>query len=1028
MISLVSFFLLFSFCNIAAVSAAVFSNETDRQALFAFKDLITGDPVTSPFLSSWNDSLPLCEWRGVTCGRQHRRVVVLDLRSQGLDGSISPSIGNLTFLRSIYLQDNHLQGKIPQEVSHLFRLRQLILNNNTVQGEIPAYLSNCSDLRVIDFSLNDLVGKIPPLFGSLSKLTSLYLFANNLIGGIPPSLGNLTFLQQFSLGTNNLHGTIPDSIGHLTNLQFFGIGLNNISGTVPPSLYNISSLKDIYIPENHLTGSLPLDIGLTLPNLHVISVGGNHFTGPFPISLSNASRMRILDLSVSGLSGPVPVDLGRKMKDLWWINLGANSLGTGAESDLSFVDSLTNCTKLQRLALYENGFGGVLPKSIGNLSIQLRWFAVEDNQLVGTIPVGISSLVNLALLGLQFNHLSGPIPFEIGKLSNLHILGFSGNKFSGLIPTSFENLTQIFELYLAGNNLTGSIPSSIKNIKGLQVLDLSYNRFIGSIPKTIGVFYSLSSISLGNNSLNGLLPLELGSLKNLEELDVSENKFSGKIPTTLGECLKLERLYLEGNMLQGTIPTSFSLMKGIVDLDLSRNNLSGQIPIGLERLPYLENFNLSFNDLEGEVPSQGVFINSSGISLVGNAKLCGGIPRLHLPACPSQKSMKNRNPHGLKIIVTIASVGLCMILTLLLIVLYCKRKQKKKSPTESCEGDRFLRVSYGELFKATEGFSSSNLIGAGSFSTVYKGVLPPQEKIVAVKVLDIERLGASKSFFAECEALRKTRHRNLLKIITACSSVNFEGNDFKALVFEYMPNGSLEQWLHPSENAASQERNLNLTKRLKIAIDVATALEYLHNDCETPIVHCDLKPCNVLLDEDMIAHVGDFGLARFLTINTNHIGGETSSIAIKGSIGYVAPEYGVGAHVSTQGDIYSYGILLLEMVTGKKPTNEMFINGLSLHNFCKMALPERMVEIVDSRIILEQPNDTINTNKMIECLSSVVKIGVACSVESPGERMNINDVVVELNAIIELFLGTGIHDEKRVKMRLAGERTSQLRH
>ncbi|CAL5429106.1 unnamed protein product [Camellia sinensis] len=110
-----------------------------------------------------------------------------------------------------------------------------------------------------------------------------------------------------------------------------------------------------------------------------------------------------------------------------------------------------------------------------------------------------------------------------------------------------------------------------------------------------------------------------------------------------------------------------------------------------------------------------------------------------------------------------------MILTLLLIVLYCKRKQKKKSPTESCEGDRFLRVSYGELFKATEGFSSSNLIGAGSFSTVYKGVLPPQEKVVAVKVLDIERLGASKSFFAECEALRKTRHRNLLKIITACS-------------------------------------------------------------------------------------------------------------------------------------------------------------------------------------------------------------------------------------------------------------------
>ncbi|XP_058185896.1 probable LRR receptor-like serine/threonine-protein kinase At3g47570 [Rhododendron vialii] len=183
--------------------------------------------------------------------------------------------------------------------------------------------------------------------------------------------------------------------------------------------------------------------------------------------------------------------------------------------------------------------------------------------------------------------------------------------------------------------------------------------------------------------------------------------------------------------------------------------------------------------------------------------------------------------------------------------------------------------------KATDGFTSSNLIGVGSFGTLYKGILSDGEKPISIKVLNLEQIGSSKSFVTECEALRKTRHGNVLKIITACSSVNHAGDDFKALVFEYMANGSLEDWLHSREDTSHQERNLSLSQWLNIAINVACALEYLHQHCETPIVHCDLKPANVLINEDMTAHVGDFGLAKFLTVNSsNSDGGQTNSLSI----------------------------------------------------------------------------------------------------------------------------------------------------
>ncbi|GJZ02841.1 leucine-rich repeat protein [Tanacetum coccineum] len=264
-------------------------------------------------------------------------------------------------------------------------------------------------------------------------------------------------------------------------------------------------------------------------------------------------------------------------------------------------------------------------------------------------------------------------------------------------------------------------------------------------------------------------------------------------------------------------------------------------------------------------------------------------------------------------------------------------------------------------------------------------------------LLTITKMGF-KSFFAECEAWRNIRHRNLLKIITSCSSVDFQGNDFKALVYEFMPNGSVHDWLHSSANTSK----LNLLQRINILREVATALDYLQNRCQTTVVHGNLKPSNILLDDDMVAHVGDFGLARLLGADLN----QSSSTGVKGTIGYAPPEYGIGSEMTSSGDVYSFGILLLEVMTGKKPTDNMFSEGLSLHKFASMALPDHVTDVIDYDAIVLQSTEA-NAKKVEECLVAIIKIGVSCSMDSPPQRKKIEIVVNEFQNIIDKRLARG---------------------
>ncbi|XP_030963672.1 probable LRR receptor-like serine/threonine-protein kinase At3g47570 [Quercus lobata] len=331
-------------------------------------------------------------------------------------------------------------------------------------------------------------------------------------------------------------------------------------------------------------------------------------------------------------------------------------------------------------------------------------------------------------------------------LTSLHV---NGNNFGGELPKCIGNLsTTLILLFLDDNVLSGKIPIEMGNLINLEELHMWQNNLSGNIPSEIGMLQKLQFLALNNNNFYGKIPSKIGKLQKLQLLAFNTNNFYGNIPSSvgnltfltysLGSCVKLEYLYMESNLFQGTIPPSFESLRGLQLLDLSNNNLIGQIPKFLEVFDYLEYLNLSYNNFEGEVPTDGVFKNTSATFLEENSQLCGGI-----------------------------------------------LEKKRKDNTLSDSGNLHLNLSYQSLLNATNGFSSTNLIGVGSFGSVYKGILDQgrQTDIVAIKVL------------------------------TSCSGIDYQGHNFKALVYKFMENVNLDEWLHPTsgmDEAVEEPKNLSL--------------------------------------------------------------------------------------------------------------------------------------------------------------------------------------------------------------------------
>ncbi|GJX62009.1 kinase-like domain-containing protein [Tanacetum coccineum] len=688
-------------------------------------------------------------------------------------------------------------------------------------------------------------------------------------------------------------------------------------------------------------------------NLELLYLNLNELTGSIPKGMSLLPKLTTLLINDNKLTGGIPPFMGN-ITSMEMFSANMNPLGGSIPDTLGLWKSLT--------AFYSGGCNlyGSIPHSIFNLSLLVN-LTLADNHLTGSLPSEIGSqLPNLELLQLWGNELTGVLPPSISNCSKLVYLELTDNSFSGKLTIDFSKLRDINIILLNDNNFHGRGEADdmrfinyLRNCTKLVDLELGNCNLIGMLPISIGnLSDQLDSLYLSENQLFGRLPSSIGSLVGLTTLVLADNRFKGKIPTTIGKLQKLQVLYLNSNHFSGPIPDVIGNLSLLTKLYLYSNKLEGHIPPSLGNCKELNYLDLSYNRLYGKIPKQ----------------------LLQIPALTILLNLSHNNLHG-SVPSEVKDLNMLNILDL-----SYNNLSGNISILGECIGLSTLNLR-GNIFQGIIPLSLSSLRGCSFTSSKSRS---PQKFY----------RGAHKSFLAECEAWRNIRHRNLLKIITSCSSVDFQRNDFKALVYEFMPNGSINDWLHSSANTSK----LNLLERINILRDVATALDYLHNRCQTTIVHGDLKPSNILLDDDMVAHVGDFGLTRLLGTDLN----QNSSTGVKGTIGYAPPEYGIGSEMTSSGDVYSFGILLLEVMTGKKPTDSMFNEGLSLHKFAYMALPDHVVDVIDNDAIVLQSTEA-NAKKVEECLIATIKIGVSCSLDSPPQRMKIEIVVIELQRILDVL-------------------------
>ncbi|KAL9324723.1 hypothetical protein ACSQ67_009580 [Phaseolus vulgaris] len=931
-----------------------------------------------PFLSHWTSSnFSHCSWPEIKC-------------------SDDDSVTGLT------LSNNSIHQTIPSFICDLKNLTHVDFYNNYIPGEFPTYLVNCSKLEYLDLSQNNFVGSIPRDIGNFSNLQYLNLAYTNLSGDIPSSIGTLKELRNLQLQNCLFNGTIPAEIGNLTNLEILELSGNpmlppsrlhdnwtrlsklkflfmfdcNLVGEIPDTIGNMVALERLDLSLNDLSGQIPSGLFM-LKSLNIIFLSRNNLSGVIP-DVVEALNLTIIDLTQNSISGKIPDGFG-KLQSLTGLALSVNNLQGEIPQSIGLLPSLVD------FKVFSNKLSGTLPPDFGRHSM-LKTFMISDNGFSGKLPENLCYNVQLQNISVYENHLSGELPKSLGDCSSLIDLKIYSNEFSGSIPSGLWTFN-LSNFMVSHNKFSGELPERLSS--SVSRLEIDYNQFYGRIPKGVSSWTNVVVFKASKNYLNESIPRDLTALPKLTTLLLDQNHFTGSLPSDIISWKSLSNLNLRQNQLSGHIPDSIGHLPVLSQLDLSENQFSGQIP----NLPRLTNLNLSSNSLTGRVPNE--FENSAfETSFLNNSGLCSDTSALNLRSCNySPPSESKDSSWSVALIISLVVVACFLALLALFLIIRFYRK-RKRGLDRSWKIISFQRLSFTES-NIVLSLTDNNIIGSGGYGAVYRSAVDGLGYVAVKKIWEQKKLDKKleNSFHTEVKILGNIRHRNIVKLMCCISK-----EDTMLLVYEYVENHSLDRWLHRKNKSSSAVSGsvhhavLDWPKRLHIAIGTAQGLSYMHHDCSPPIVHRDVKTSNILLDDQFNAKVADFGLARILMKP-----GELATMsAVIGSFGYMAPEYIQTTRVSEKIDVFSFGVILLELTTGKEANYGDEHSSLAEWAWRHHQLGSNIEELLDREVM-----ESSNSGGMCK----VFKLGVMCTATLPSTRPSMKEVLQVLLSCEEFSKG-----------------------
>ncbi|KAL8505344.1 hypothetical protein ACS0TY_016547 [Phlomoides rotata] len=872
------------------------------------------------------------------------RITALRVYAMDVRGTLPDELWNLTFLTNLNLAQNYLTGPLPPSIGNLTRMQYLSLGINAFSGEVPRELGLLTDLRSLSFSTNNFSGPLPSELGGLSRLTQIYFDSAGVSGPVPASFANLQSLENVWASDNELTGRIPDFIGNWSNLKQLRFQGNSFQGPIPPSLSNLTMLSDLRISDLS-NGSSSLDFLREMKSLSTLVLRNNNISRAVPSYFGEFQSLILLDLSFNNLTGTIPDTLFNH-SSLTNLFLGNNKLTGGLP--------LQKSPSLRNIDLSYNELSGSFPSWISPQNLQLN--LVSNNF---TIEGSNSSALPSGLNCLQRN-----FPCNRGRprYSNFAVK-CGGPEIRSSDQTVYERENE--PLGPATYYVTNTQRWAVSNA-GLYVdnnnasyITTSSSQFTNTLDSEL---FQSSRISAGSLRYYGL-GLENGNYT--VRLQFAESAILGtRTWQSLGR--RVFHIYIQGNL-------------EVKDFDIRREAAG----VSLRAVERQFNVTVSENYFEVHlfwagkgtccVPQQATFGPSiSAISATPNFR----------PTVANNPPSEKNNRTGL-IVGIVVPLAVASLLSLFAVYyVFQRRKRQKKFEDDELLGidARPYTFSYSELRAATDDFNPANKLGEGGFGPVYMGKLG-DGRAVGVKQLSVKSHQGKAQFLAEIATISAVQHRNLVKLYGCC----IEG-DKRLLVYEYLENKSLDQLLFGTR---SKSLYLDWGTRYDICLGVARGLAYLHEESRPRVVHRDVKASNILLDSDLTPKISDFGLAKLYDDKKTHI-----STRIAGTIGYLAPEYAMRGHLTEKADVFGFGVVALEIISGRPNSDPSLEND-------KIYLLEWAWNLHENNQEIELVDPTLHQYDADE-VKRIIGVSLICTQASPGLRPTMSRVVAMMSGDIEV--------------------------